>query len=101
MKVLAVDDDPDIIEAVGICFALRWPEAELVQAPDGNTALKQFEAQKPDAVILDIGLPDISGLEVCTRLREVTDVPIIMLTARDSELDMVKGLETGADGLVT
>lgn len=101
MKVLAVDDDPDIIEAVGICFALRWPEVELVQAPDGNTALKQFEAEKPDVVILDIGLPDISGLDVCRRLREVTEVPIIMLTARDSELDMVHGLETGADDYIT
>lgn len=101
MKVLAVDDDPDIIEAVGICFALRWPEVELVQAPDGNTALEQFNAEQPDVVILDIGLPDISGLEVCTRLRETTNVPIIMLTARDSELDMVKGLETGADDYIT
>lgn len=101
MKVLAVDDDPDIIEAVGICFALRWPEVELVQAPDGTTALQQYEAERPDVVILDIGLPDISGLEVCNRLREVTDVPIIMLTARDSELDMVKGLETGADDYIT
>lgn len=101
MKVLAVDDDPDIIEAVGICFALRWPEVELVQAPDGTTALQQYDAERPDVVILDIGLPDISGLEVCNRLREVTDVPIIMLTARDSELDMVKGLETGADDYIT
>ena len=101
MKVLAVDDDPDIIEAVGICFALRWPEVELVQAPDGATALAQFEAEQPDVVILDIGLPDISGLEVCARLREHTDAPIIMLTARDSELDMVRGLETGADDYIT
>ena len=45
MKVLAVDDDPDIIEAVGICFTLRWPEVELVQAPDGNSALELFEAE--------------------------------------------------------
>ncbi len=101
MKVLAVDDDPDIIEAVGICFALRWPEVDLVQAPDGASALEQFEIEQPDVVILDIGLPDISGLEVCSRLREVTDAPIIMLTARDSELDMVRGLETGADDYIT
>ena len=71
MKVLAVDDDPDIIEAVGICFALRWPEAELIQAPDGNTALARFEDEQPDVVILDIGLPDISGLQVCASLREL------------------------------
>ena len=101
MKVLAVDDDPDIIEAVGICFALRWPEAELIQAPDGNTALARFEDEQPDVVILDIGLPDISGLQVCASLREHSEVPIIMLTARDSELDMVRGLESGADDYVT
>lgn len=101
MKVLVVDDDPDIVEAVGICFALRWPEVDLVRAPDGNTALSQFAAEQPDVVILDIGLPDISGLDVCLRLREHTQVPIIMLTARDSELDMVKGLEAGADDYIT
>ncbi len=101
MKVLAVDDDPDIIEAVGICFALRWPEVELVQAPDGKTALERFKEEQPDVVILDIGLPDISGLDVCAQLRESTDVPIVMLTARDSELDMVRGLETGADDYIT
>lgn len=101
MKVLAVDDDPDIIEAVGICFALRWPEVELVQAPDGKTALERFKDEQPDVVILDIGLPDISGLDVCSQLRDTTEVPIIMLTARDSELDMVRGLETGADDYIT
>ncbi len=101
MKVLVVDEDPDIIEAVGICFALRWPDAEVVEAPDGNTALSLFKLEQPDVVILDVGLPDISGLDVCARLRETTDAPIIMLTARDSELDKVHGLETGADDYIT
>lgn len=69
MKVLVVDEDPDIIEAVGICFALRWPDAEVVEAPDGNTALSLFKLEQPDVVILYVGLPDISGLDVCARLR--------------------------------
>jgi two-component system KDP operon response regulator KdpE len=64
MKVLVVDDDPDIVEAVSICFALRWLDAELVDAPDGATALSIFEAEEPDVVILDLGLPDMNGLEV-------------------------------------
>jgi DNA-binding response OmpR family regulator len=101
MKVLVVDDDPDIVEAVGICFALRWPEVDLVEAPDGQTALERFESEQPDVVILDIGLPDMSGLEVCGRLRGQSDVPIVMLTAKDGELDKVKGLETGADDYIT
>ena len=101
MKVLVVDDDPDIVEAVGICFALRWPEAELVEAPDGTVALERFDEESPDVVILDIGLPDMSGLEVCARLREQSNVPIIMLTAKDGELDKVQGLESGADDYIT
>ena len=101
MKVLVVDDDPDIIEAIGICFALRWPDAEVVEAPDGHTAIRKIPVERPDVVILDVGLPDTSGLEVCARIREKYDLPIIMLTARDGELDKVKGLEVGADDYIT
>jgi DNA-binding response OmpR family regulator len=101
MKALVIDDDPDIIEAVGICFALRWPEAEVVEAPDGESALERFSAENPDVVILDIGLPGVSGMQVCRELRQRSDVPIIMLTARGGELDKVHGLETGADDYIT
>jgi DNA-binding response OmpR family regulator len=101
MKVLVVDDDPDIVEAVSICFALRWPDAEVVDAPDGTTALSAFESEAPDVVILDLGLPDMNGLEVCSRIRENSQVPILILTARDGELNKVQGLETGADDYIT
>lgn len=101
MKVLVVDDDPDIVEAVGICFALRWPEVDLVEAPDGQSALDRFDSEQPEVVILDIGLPDMTGIEVCGALRERSNVPIVMLTAKDGELDKVKGLETGADDYIT
>jgi two-component system, OmpR family, KDP operon response regulator KdpE len=101
MKVLVVDDDPDIVEAVSICFALRWPEAELVDAPDGTTALTTFAAEEPDVVILDLGLPDMNGLEVCRTIREDSQVPILILTARGGELNKVKGLEMGADDYIT
>ena len=101
MKVLVVDDDPDIVEAVSICFALRWPDAELVDAPDGTTALSTFESEEPDVVILDLGLPDMSGLEVCKTIREDSQVPILILTARGGELNKVQGLEMGADDYIT
>lgn len=101
MKVLVVDDDPDIVEAVSICFALRWPDAELVDAPDGTTALSTFEAEEPDVVILDLGLPDMNGLEVCKTIRENSQVPILILTARGGELNKVQGLEMGADDYIT
>jgi DNA-binding response OmpR family regulator len=101
MKVLVVDDDPDIVEAVSICFALRWPDTELVDAPDGTTALAAFEAEDPDVIILDLGLPDMSGLEVCKTIREDSQVPILILTARGGELNKVQGLEMGADDYIT
>lgn len=102
MKVLVVDDDPDIVEAVSICFALRWPDAELVDAPDGTTALSTFAAEDPDVIILDLGLPDMNGLEVCRLIREESEqVPILILTARGGELNKVQGLEMGADDYIT
>ena len=101
MKVLVVDDDPDIAEAVGICFALRWPDAEVIDAPDGETALARFAQDTPDVVILDLGLPDMNGLDVCRSIRETSQVPILILTARGGEINKVRGLELGADDYVT
>ena len=101
MKVLVVDDDPDIVEAVSICFALRWPDAEVVDAPDGTTALSTFASEEPDVIILDLGLPDMNGLEVCKTIREESQVPILILTARGGEMNKVKGLEMGADDYIT
>jgi DNA-binding response OmpR family regulator len=101
MKVLVVDDDPDIVEAVSICFALRWPDADVVEAPDGETAVAKFDSENPDVVILDLGLPDMNGLDVCTRIRERSQVPILILTARGGEMNKVRGLELGADDYIT
>ncbi len=101
MKVLVVDDDPDVVEAVSICFALRWPDAKLTDAPDAETALSRFFEYSPDVVILDLGLPDRNGFEVCAKIREKSSVPIVMLTARGDEVNKVRGLELGADDYVT
>ncbi len=101
MKVLVVDDEPDVIEVVNLCFGLRWPEAQVIASGDGDQALELIEAHTPDLILLDIVLPGTDGFHVCQEVRRFSDVPIIMLTARDSEVDKVRGLEMGADDYVT
>jgi two-component system KDP operon response regulator KdpE len=101
MRILAVDDDPEVVDVVRLCFNLRWPEAEVIAAGTGKEALAAVEEQAPDLVLLDIMLPDMDGFEVCEEVRRFSDVPIIMLTARDAEVERVRGLEMGADDYVT
>jgi two-component system, OmpR family, KDP operon response regulator KdpE len=96
-RILVVDDEPDVVEALRIGFALQWREIDVLGAGDGTTALDLIEHEHPDIVLLDIGLPDMDGFEA----RAFSDVPIVMLTARDDAIDKVKGLELGADDYVT
>ena len=101
MKILVIEDDPIISETVTICFNLRWPEAEVITTDSGEQGLKLATASTPDVIILDVGLPGIDGYETLRRLRSITDVPAIMLTAKDGEVAKVKGLEYGADDYIT
>jgi two-component system response regulator MprA len=96
MKVLVVDDDPAVSGALN--RALRLEGYEVSLAADGPQALEEIAIRPPDAVILDIGLPTIDGLDVCRRLRAAEDdTPVLMLTARDAINDRVQGLDAGAD----
>ena len=101
MKILVVDDAPEVVEAVTISFSLQWRETEIIGANDGETALDRVAEDHPDLVLLDIAMPGTDGFETLRRIRELSDVPVIMLTAKDSVLDKVKGLELGADDYVT
>ncbi|HYU18595.1 MAG TPA: response regulator transcription factor [Chloroflexota bacterium] len=101
MKILVVDDDRDLLEALGLGMQLQWQGAEVVTATDGEQGLEVFAEQSPDVVLLDVGLPRLDGFEVLRRIREVSDTPVLMLTARGEELDKVRGLEIGADDYVT
>ena len=101
MKLLIIEDDPVISETVIICFNLRWPEAEVVATDSGEEGVKLAASESPDVVILDVGLPGIDGYETLRQIREITDAPAIMLTARDTEVAKVKGLEWGADDYIT
>ena len=97
--ILLVDDE-DSIQAL-LTYPLERDGYRVVQARDGDEALRRFEEENVDLVVLDIMLPRVDGLEVCRRLRAESTVPIIMLTARDDELDKVLGLELGADDYIT
>ncbi|EPD26006.1 response regulator [Actinotignum sanguinis] len=97
--ILVVDDEPTYRDT--LAFNLGRDGYEVVTAADGTAALEQFRVARPDVVLLDLMLPGMSGEEVCRRIRATSDVPIIMLTAKDSEIDKVVGLEVGADDYVT
>lgn len=98
-RILLVDDEADIVETVS--WRLRRDGFEVDAAYDGESAIKTALSGPYDLVILDVMLPGISGIDVCRRLRAESGVPIIMLTARDAEVDRVLGLELGADDYVT
>ncbi len=98
-RVLVVDDDHTVREVV--VSYLRAGRHDVDEAADGETALESMRARPADLVVLDLMLPGIDGLEVCRRLRETSDVPVIMLTALGGETDRVVGLEQGADDYVT
>ncbi len=98
MKILVVDDEESILNV--LAYNLSRAGHEPIVARDGEQALRLARAERPDLVILDLMLPGIDGLEVCRELRRESDLPIIMLTARDEEVDRVVGLELGADDYV-
>lgn len=99
MKILVADDDPDLLDLVA--YALGQAGFLVVKAKNGTEALSAFKAETPDLVILDINMPGATGFEVCASLREQGSAPIIMLTARGEEQDLVKALELGADDYLT
>lgn len=101
MKILVVDDAPEVVESVRLGFTLHWREIDVIGTGEGQRAIDLVEQESPDLVLLDIGLPDLDGYRVLERIREFSDVPVIMLTARDDTMDKVKGLELGADDYVT
>ena len=100
MKVLVIEDDPGITEVVSLCFQLRWSGTNLISAVNGTKGLELVEAENPDVVILDIGLPDIDGYQVLREIRRFSDVPVIMLTVRGEDTNVAKGLELGADDYI-
>lgn len=100
MKVLLIECDREITDAISLAFQIRWPEAEVVSTRLGQKGLELIESESPDIIILDLSLPDISGFEVLREYRRFSNVPTIFLTVRSDEVDIVKGLEWGADDYI-
>lgn len=100
MKVLVIEDDQGIVEVISLIFEMRWPEVELISTPMGEKGVELVESENPDVVLLDLGLPDISGFDVLKEIRAISDVPILILTVRSEEADIIMGLEFGADDYV-
>lgn len=97
--VLLVDDEAPLRDSLS--YALSREGYQVTTAADGLSALKLFHKQVPDVILLDLMLPEVSGMEVCWRIRAFSDIPIVMLTAKDQDIDKVWGLEAGADDYIT
>ncbi len=98
-RILVADDEPHIREV--ICFALERAGMTVIPARNGSEALQAFRRGSVSLIILDIGMPELDGLEVCRQIRKTSEVPILFLSARDEEIDRVLGLEIGGDDYVT
>lgn len=101
MKILIIDDSPGVREVVSLAFELHWPDANVLAAESGESGLMILETENPQLMILDIKLPGIDGYDVLRATRSVSDVPIIMLTAKDEETSATRALDMGADDYVT
>jgi two-component system response regulator VicR len=97
MKVLIIEDDREIVEIITLAFEIRWPGVTLVNTHLGNKGIELVESENPDVIILDLGLPDTNGFDVLKEIRTFSDIPVMILTVRGEESDVVKGLEWGAD----
>ncbi len=98
-SILVVDDDPHIRDVVRFAFEKTGMTISIAQ--DGKEALRQFDRNVHDLIVLDIGMPEMDGLEVCRQIRKTSDTPILFLSARDEEIDRILGLEIGGDDYVT
>ncbi len=96
-KVLIIEDSEDVVEAISVALQIRWPQLEIISTGEGKEGIEIVAKESPDMVILDLGLLDISGFEVLKRIRLFSNVPILILTVRGDEADVIKGLEQGAD----
>jgi len=100
MKVLIIEDNPEIIEMVTLTLELRWPDVDILSTSYGETGVELAKRELPDTIILDLGLPDIDGFQVLRQIRSFSDVPVLILTVRGDEEDMIRGLEEGADDYI-
>jgi two-component system KDP operon response regulator KdpE len=100
MKILLIEDNQNVCDFITLALEIGWPELKIHKSSSGETGIALVKALHPDIVTVDLGLPDISGYEVIKEIRSFSEVPVIVLTARGEEKDIVKALEFGADEYV-
>lgn len=103
MKALIVEDNKDVVDTIELCLQMRWPTVEIISTNSGAKALELSSDDKPDIIILDLGLPDMDGFKVLEKLkstRSTAGTPVIIVSARHGETNRVKGLENGADDYI-
>ncbi len=101
MRILIADDDPDIAEVVAFGARMVWPDCEVVIAASGEEALRRFWECEPDLVVLDIHMPSPDGFQVLGRIRQSSQVPVLMVSVRDSPGDKARARALGVDGYLT
>jgi two-component system KDP operon response regulator KdpE len=99
-KILIIDDEPDVIRAVQLTITLQEPAWQVMGAQNGQQGLELIDTKSPDLVLLDLAMPGLHGFEVLEQIRCFSDIPVIILTVKDEELDKVRGLELGADDYI-
>lgn len=101
MKLLVIEDDPDITEAITLSLRMAWQQVDVLSARTGEEGLQLLREEAPDLVLLDLILPDRDGFNILAEIRSFSTVPVIIITVKGDELDRVRGLEMGADDYVT
>jgi DNA-binding response OmpR family regulator len=97
LKVLVIEDSEEVVESIRLCVSMRWPDCRVQSTAQGKAGLQLLENESPDVVILDLILADGNGMDVLRSIRKVSDVPVLIVSARADEVSRVKGLEEGAD----
>ena len=100
-KVLGIDDSPDVVEIIGLCFRMRWPDSTVISTGSGREAAGLVETGAPDIVVLDLALPDMKGVRVLEEIRSFSDLPVIIVSADQKETAKITALEMGADDYLT
>jgi len=100
LKVLLIEDDSATVEAIRLCFEIHRPDAMMVAAAKGLEGIKLFSSEEPDVVIIDLGLDDIDGMEVLQEIRHSSDVPILIVSARDEPELVAKATDLGAEDYI-
>lgn len=101
MKFLIIEDDPKIIDVIKMTLKMRWPKTIVISTERGLEGIDLVAREKPNLIILDLGLPDIDGLDVLKQIKEFSDAPVMILSVRRDETDVVEGLEMGAEEYIT